>query len=333
MTGKGVVAIGVSAGGVQTLQAILGTLPANLSVPVLVVQHLSPDSPGHLCEILNEAGPMPVALAKQGEDLQNGRVFLAPANRHMLIDGDFRVLLSQGPRENRARPAIDPLFRSVALAAGQYAIGVIGSGYLNDGTSGLQAIALMGGSCLVQSPADAQVADMPRSALRYVLSAHPLAASKIGSAIVNLIEAPPSKEISMSPNKTRREIEIEAAIAAGDLDALAGTFKLGTPALLTCPECHGALIGVNADANFPRYRCHTGHAFTADVLLQYLRESSENALWNAMRTLQETAILTQHLAAHSEFTGDVEDAKRLAEEARWARAVADKVPEFIRLPD
>jgi two-component system chemotaxis response regulator CheB len=308
------------------LKAVLRDLPATLPVPLIAVQHLSPDSPGHIIRILTQAGALPVGFARHGEKLRPGHVYVAPPDKHLLVDTDGCAHLSRGPRENFARPAIDPTFRSVALVCGFGAIGIIGSGHLNDGTAGLKAIELMGGACLVQDPGGAEVPDMPVSALRCVASARPLKLDEIAGAVMALLHHP--SPAGQSSAKTMREIEIEAAIAAGDLATLSGSFALGEPSPLTCPECHGALLEVAPGAPLRRYRCHTGHAFTAEVLLSSLKESSERAVWNAMRSLQEIAILSRHMAAHSADNGAKAIAQQLMEQSRSAQKSADKLRDF-----
>lgn len=126
-------------------------------------------------------------------------------------------------------------------------------------------------------------------------------------------------------HRIEREMVIEAAIAAGDFAALSGTISLGKPSGLTCPECHGALFAVGEPPSVRRYRCHTGHAFTAEVLLAAMAEAREYALWSAIRALQEEAILMQHMAMHAQERGDRAVAERLTAAAERAKRAADKV--------
>ena len=162
-----IVVIGASAGGIEALSALLALLPADFPAAILVVVHISADSPGVLPSILARAGVLPVETAKDGVAILPGRVYVAPPDRHLLLEpGSIRV--TRGPKENRFRPAIDPLFRSAAQAYGEQVIGVVLSGSLDDGTAGLWAIKDRGGLAIVQEPSEAAYPSMPLSALQYV---------------------------------------------------------------------------------------------------------------------------------------------------------------------
>ena len=112
------IVVGASSGGIDALKVIIGGLPAALPAAVLVVVHTSPDSPRLLADILNRAGPLPCQYAQDQEVIRPGHLYLAPPNAHLLVEPG-RLRVRRGPRENRARPAIDPLFRTAAVAYGQ----------------------------------------------------------------------------------------------------------------------------------------------------------------------------------------------------------------------
>src|SRR5436190_15696243 len=154
MATRDVVVIGTSAGGIEALQQVARGLPADLPATVLIVIHLPPRSPGLLPRILSRAGPLPAAHAEDGEEIRRGRIYVAPAGFHMLLD-DGRIRLVAGARENLHRPAIDPLFRSAAVSHGRRVTGVVLTGALDDGTAGLRAIKRCGGVTVVQDPAEA----------------------------------------------------------------------------------------------------------------------------------------------------------------------------------
>jgi two-component system chemotaxis response regulator CheB len=161
------IAIGASAGGVESLQAFMRYLPADLDAAVVVVLHLPPGARSLLAGILGRAGGLPASDVHDGEEIEPGRIYVAPPDRHVLVeDQSFR--LASGPTENAARPAIDPLFRSVAAAYGDRAIGVVLSGSLDDGTAGLADIKRHGGVAMVEDPATASHPSMPRSAIDHV---------------------------------------------------------------------------------------------------------------------------------------------------------------------
>ena len=298
MTYDSVVVIGASAGGIDALKLIAEKLPADLAAPVLVVMHVSPDSPGYLPEILAGCGPLPAANARSGDILRNGMIYVAPPDRHLLVESNGRIRTPRGPRENRSRPAIDPLFRSVALGFGSRGIGVILSGMLDDGATGLRGIKLCGGTTIVQDPVDAIVDSMPLSALRSVTVDYCRPASEIGPLIARLTKTRKLRTDVVMEESMRRQLETEVAIARDASDA-AAIMEFGTPSTFTCPECHGALLKLRGQRPL-RFRCHTGHAFTADSLLAELNGATDQVVWDAVRAIQEGAMLLTHLAEHWE---------------------------------
>lgn len=313
-----IIAIGASAGGIEALKILVATLSANLPASLLIVQHLSPTSPGALPEILHRAGPLAAVSAQDGEALEPSKIYVAPPDRHLLVDEDRKLRLSHGPKENLARPAVDPLFRSAALVFGPSLIGVVLTGYLDDGTAGLQAVKLCGGRAIVQDPKDAFAPGMPSSALENVSVDFCLPLTEIGPRLVQMIgePAPPRVERPLGT------IPVEAGIAAGKLSPIEEVLQVGEPSPLTCPDCHGALLrlpGVKPS----RFRCHTGHAFTEQALLAGLAENTENALWSAIRTLQEEAIFKRHLLSH--MRTDTAQARELSGDAEEAIVAADRI--------
>lgn len=263
MTPSTVVAVGASAGGVEALRALVGGLPANLPAAVLVVLHLPPSAPSALPAILNRSGPLPAAAAVDGELLRPGCVYVAPADRHLLVMQD-RIRLSVGPTENGHRPAIDPLFRSVARAFGPGAVGVVLSGSRDDGAAGLSSIAAHGGRTVVQEPDDALYPSMPLAALARVQPDHVLPAAKVGGALADL--------------------------TAGAAEPSASAGRYG------CPDCSGVLFELPAVA-LPRFRCRVGHAWSPESLLAEQTIALESALWMALRALQEKSELSRRMAA------------------------------------
>jgi two-component system chemotaxis response regulator CheB len=185
--GHDIVVIGASAGGLQALQRLLSDLPANLPAAIFIVLHMGASS--HLAQVLGRSAVLPVSPAKSGQPIERGRIYVAVPGVHLLLH-DEHILLRRGPRENLARPAIDPLFRSAACAFGARVIGVVLSGSLNDGTAGLRAIKQCGGIAIVQDPMDAAVPDMPRSAQRYVDTDHTVPIDALGDLLVRLVREP-----------------------------------------------------------------------------------------------------------------------------------------------
>jgi two-component system chemotaxis response regulator CheB len=310
MPQRDIVVIGASAGGISALQSLVRALPADLSAAIMIVVHLSRHSPGLLPEILAKAGVLPAKNAEHGEPIRNGQIYVAPPDRHLLIGANRRIQLGHGPKENGFRPAVDPLFRSAALHQGAAAIGVVLSGGLDDGTAGLCAIKQTGGLAIVQNPDEAEVTSMPRSALRHVPIDYCPTAREIGDMLPQLLRvAPAAREPSMSD-----DTRLELASAADERND-AGMIGLGEPSIYTCPECGGSLMRVRNGVP-KRFRCHTGHAFTAITLDDELRDNVENAAWSAVRALQEHVMLLQELVQQPGFSNEeVDDFSARAEQA------------------
>lgn len=337
MDNAGIVVIGASAGGVQALQTLVSGLPADFAGAVLITLHVSPSSPRLLPEILRGAGPLPVRYAADGDAIEPGHIYVAPPDRHMLIEATGRLMLSRGPKENHARPAIYPLFRSAAMVFGARVVDVILTGGLNDGSSGLRAIKFCGGLAVVQDPKEAEAPSMPASAMRVVDVDFCLPLAEIASLLSRLVMEMGSKSVQVVEGIMRKALEIETGIAAEDESLRAGVVALGDPSLFTCPECHGALLELH-DKKPLRYRCHTGHAFTADSLLAAVRAYAEDTIWNTIRTLQETSMLMLHMATHAQRNGDPTSADELLQSARATQQRSDQIrnvhlqPETIMAP-
>ena len=201
-----VVAIGASAGGLDCLTSIAAQLSPDLQAAVFVVLHLSPGAPSALPEILSRSGPLPAEHPRDGEAIQPGRIYVAPPDHHLVLEPG-RVLLGRGPRENRVRPAVDVLFRSAAASYGPRVIGVVASGYLDDGAAGLLAIKRHGGVAVVQDPADAQCPAMPQAALDAVDVDHVVPLRELGHLINRLVRAPPASDGRRASPHTRADVE------------------------------------------------------------------------------------------------------------------------------
>lgn len=306
--------IGASAGGVKALASITSALPADLPATVLIVMHIGARR-SLLPEILQKMCALPVRHAEDYAPLLPGQVLIAPPDLHLTVeqhDGQPRARLWHGPKENFTRPAIDPLFRSAAEAFDGNVIAAVLTGYLDDGTAGLQAVKACGGYALVQDPADAQVPDMPTSALSYVSVDRVLPLAQIGPLLATLASATPAAADPAPPDWLVLENRyIRGAAGIAELQAI------GAPTLYTCPECHGALWQIK-DATPPRFRCHTGHSFSAWTLSQLQDQSVENALWSSLRALQERTGLDQELLGQAAARQDLAAAQRHADRIRKA---------------
>src|SRR5690242_6639024 len=164
MANRDIIVIGGSAGATAPLKEILARLPSDLPAAVFIVLHIPAQGIGILATVASAAGKLPVRQADSGMAIENGHIYLAAPDHHLLIS-QSGIMLGRGPRENLVRPAIDPLFRSAALHYGPRVIGVVLSGLLADGAAGLNAIKRCGGVALVQDPKDAIADEMPFCAL------------------------------------------------------------------------------------------------------------------------------------------------------------------------
>jgi two-component system, chemotaxis family, protein-glutamate methylesterase/glutaminase len=276
-----IVVIGASAGGDDALAALLTGLPEHLNACFLVVRHLSPEgSSEYLARRLSNFTNIPCLVAVDSAPLQPNRVHLATADHHLLVD-ETKLWVVRGARENRWRPAIDPLFRSAAVAHKSRVIGVILSGLLDDGSSGLAAIMKCGGITVVQDPNDAAYPDMPTHALANAAVDYCRPASSIGELIGHLVRAP-----MPCCSEVPSEVALEAQLTNRHAGGISPLAKLGELSAQTCPDCGGPLWQIGADGS-PRFRCHTGHSFSLASLLSAQAEKTEETLWTAMRMFEE----------------------------------------------
>jgi two-component system chemotaxis response regulator CheB len=195
---------------------------------------------------------------------------------------DDALLVTKGPRENNFRPAADALFRSAAVAYGPAVVGVVLTGMLHDGTAGLEIIKRCGGVAVVQDPRDAEFSSMPESALRNVAIDHVLPLAGMGAALVRIVAQLAPRGTASIPE----DIIQEAAIAERVVGNTEDVEKLGRLVALTCPDCGGNLWDVS-QGKVSRYRCHTGHSFTGEFLLNSTQHLLEETLWVALRMMEE----------------------------------------------
>lgn len=326
----GVVAVGGSAGGVEALIRFVEGLPADLPYAVMVALHMPVAGPSVLAGILDRHGALPAVAATDGEIVRPGHIYVSVPNRHLLLDHD-RVALSDGPTENGNRPAINALFRSVALGRGSRAVGVLLSGVLDDGVLGLAAIRSRGGTTIVQEPTDALFPSMPLKAIEAHVVDRAAPAADIGTIIAELANSDPVDE---APSARDSSLELEHRIAmGGPFSTSFETESLGPPSGYTCPDCNGSLMETPGQ----NYRCRIGHAWSGDSLLRARDEEVQGAMWIAVRSLQEKAKLSRKLAdtvgpggLHKRYSGLADEAEnamnvlsRRLSEGYTPRVVAD----------
>jgi two-component system chemotaxis response regulator CheB len=286
---RNIVVVGASAGGVETLAKFFAYFKPDIDAAFFVVLHVSPDVRSYMPTLLARAGPLPAQHAEHGQAIEHGKIYIAPPDYHVLIE-DGAMRLSHGPKENRHRPAIDPLFRTAARAHNSRVIGVVLTGTLDDGTMGLKAVKDAGGLTIVQDPNDALYPDMPRSAVQVVDPHYVLPLEDIRTLLPRLIEEPVKEKVmkgfkdrGMKPEnkkiKPGREIRKD----------------LGPPSMFVCPDCNGPLWEMR-DGKAILFRCMVGHSFGPENLFAAQTDEVERALWTALRALEERVALQQRLA-------------------------------------
>ncbi|GAA4339672.1 chemotaxis protein CheB [Pigmentiphaga soli] len=323
MSSRDLIVLGASAGGVHALQTVVSALPAGLPAAVLAVQHIGAH-PSMLPALLNQAGPLPATHASHGERYRTGHIYVAPPDRHLMVDDD-RLTLSDGPKENFARPSIDALFRSAAVAAGPRVIGAILTGRLEDGVVGLAAVKVCGGLALVQDPREAMAPSMPENALRSVDVDFVLPLGELGAMLGRLAGTP----AGTAPIRIPDHIMLENTMTASGDRPLEDMDRIGRISAFTCPECHGTLWQLS-DRQPLRYRCHTGHAFSAASLAQGLSRHVEDTMWSAIRALHEKQALFRKLALHYGGGGDAAAAASYERAAREAGDAAAQIQGILR---
>jgi two-component system, chemotaxis family, protein-glutamate methylesterase/glutaminase len=303
------------------LQGLVQDLPDDFPAAVLVAMHRAPRGVSRMADLVARVGTLPARDALDGDELVPGRILVAPADHHLMVDGDaLRVV--RGPRENRSRPAIDPLFRSAAVSRSSRVVGIILSGMLDDGTLGMAAVKRCGGLTLVQDPGDAEYADMPTSVLSHMEPDHVVAVDAMSSILLELVrqQAPPAPDIPRD-----LQLEVRAALDGSiGPDAEPGEFSFQG----ACPDCGGPLE-LRHEGGVRKYRCHVGHAFSDLALLAGQDEEVERALWSALRTLEERARTLESIAETDWRAGRQQAASASVERAAESRDQAERIRQLL----
>lgn len=332
-----VVVVGASAGGVEATTEVVRRLPGDVAAPVLVAVHVASGAPSALPGILQRASGLPARHPADGDALRNGVIYVAPPDHHLLVGPDGRVRVVHGPRENGHRPAIDPLFRSAARYYGPRAVGIVLSGVLDDGAAGLRVLTDAGGTAVVQDPDDAMYPPMPLNAIAAADVEHVLPLADIGALVAKLVHEMDARAVETMPVYDDR-LDVELALTTMTVDDAAEGESVAPASSYSCPDCHGVLNEIK-EAGDVRYRCRVGHAWSPESLLAAKTEALEAALWMALRTLEEKALLARRLAArahengsafsHARFTDQADDAQRGADAIRTllARSATVVAPE------
>jgi len=285
-----IITIGASAGGIAAVSKLLATIPPDIDAALFIVIHLSRDAePSTVLSILNKHSKIRIQIPENNTNIVTGKAYLAPVDAHMIIQKGL-IAVTKGAKENHWRPAIDVLFRTAAAAYDSCVTGIILTGLLDDGTSGMVAIKEAGGICIVQEPEEAEFADMPNSVIRNIDVDYRVPLVDIGFILSDIYTREACIPAAVS-EKIRKESEITVRMASSYEE----TGQLGEATAITCPDCGGVLTKIEEQKNI-RYRCFTGHVFTDHALRQSQIDKSEEALWVAIRLMEERRnfILTNH---------------------------------------
>lgn len=327
MANRDTIVIGASAGGVQALMALVADLPKDLPAAVFIVLHIPAEGPSLLPDILARDSRLEVAHTINGEEIKHGKIYVAPPDNHLLIENRY-VKLVHGPKENLHRPSIDILFRSAARWAGPRVIGVVLTGARDDGKTGMRAIQQRGGITIVQDPFEAPFPSMPMCVMQDIKVDYSLPLREIAPLLYDLSQEPAADE---GRYPVADEVEIEARIAEQEMESdelIASVEKLGTISKLTCPDCHGALWEIHDD-QILRYRCHVGHAFSAESLTEGQSQMLEVALWSAVRALEEKMILARRIVERARKSNHTRAAMLFERRAKEAEEHSSVLRELL----
>ena len=313
--GRDVIVVGGSAGGIDAAIELCRSLPSEIPAAIFLVIHLAHGQKGALSEILSHS-KIPVSTALEGEAIRHQHVYVAPPDCHLLLSRE-RVRVQRGPRYNRHRPAIDPLFHSATRAFGPRVVGVLLSGSLDDGVSGLAAIQRRGGVIVVQDPETAAFPEMPQAALDQVRPDHVISPCEMGPLLDRLAR----EEIDASMPPSENFLDAEFSNLVGKRIDMS---DIGKPSMFACPECNGVLWEVT-ESGILHFHCRIGHGFSLGSLLAEQDKAIEDSMWVALRALEENIHmrrkLAQRMAQHPGAASGV--LERLEESERHAANLRD----------
>jgi two-component system, chemotaxis family, protein-glutamate methylesterase/glutaminase len=311
MAKKNIVVIGGSTGSIDILKLLVRKLPRDFDACLFAVTHVSEDSSNYLARILNYSGNIRAEIVSEKTKIQSGYLYLPESGSHLAFH-DGMVYPSAQPRENRFRPAIDVLFRTAAQAYGPRVIGVLLTGYLDDGTSGLGIIKEAGGTTIVQDPADAMVSSMPENALEAVEVDYCVPASALPELLMKLVH---------------ENVKTNGKVAKSTMKGVSNPAD-NPPSRFTCPDCGGTLFEVE-EGKLKRFRCRVGHAYSEKSLLIAQDDNVENLLWAAQRALEERADMLDRLASRYAKKGQEILQRRFSGRAKKSNQQAEMLRELL----
>lgn len=298
---KFIITIGASAGGLNAMTEVVAQLPGDIDAAIFLVLHLSKVGLGDfLVHRLQKYTSYKCRIAKDGDKIESEHIYIAPPDQHLLVK-ENEIVIANGPAENRWRPSIDVLFRSAAANYGNKVIGIILTGFLNDGTSGMGAIKRSGGHCIVQDPNEAEYPDMPLSVLESMEVDYCIPLKKMGETIKTIIKEN-HQQSDTSANTVPPEVAKEAEISEKVATGVENMQQVGTPAIMSCPDCGGGLWAIDDDV-IKRYRCQIGHSYSEKDLIMKQSESLEATLWVALRMMEERRSLLGRISAEESKKG------------------------------
>jgi two-component system chemotaxis response regulator CheB len=316
MQKRDIIVIGASAGGVSALIEFVKTLPEDFNASIFIVLHIHPSTPSNLPNILTNFSALSASHPRDGEKIKSKHIYIAPPDHHLLLEYGH-ILVRKSPKENRFRPSVDVLFRSAAYNYGSRVIGIVLSGMLNDGTSGMWSVKHMGGLCIVQDPKDALFESMPTSVLNEVDVDYSIPVAEMAALLQNLINENVSKMHEVTPEEMEL-MKMEVVIASNENAFELGILNKGELTPFTCPACKGTLVSLK-EGTMVRYRCHTGHAFSASTLLDGVTEGLEEQLWSTMRTFEEAVMLLEDIGNNFKKAGNNSAAEKFFKKAEEGR--------------
>ena len=325
-TPKFVIVVGASAGGLNALSEFVGQLKTGMDAAVFIVMHLSRTSISDF--LFHQLGPLTdlkCEIATEGASIKKDHIYIATPNLHLLVKKD-KIILGRGPEENRWRPSIDVLFRSAAAAYSTRTIGVVLTGLLDDGTTGMLAIKRSGGTCIVQDPNEAEYPDMPLAVLNNMEVDYSIGLANMGEVIESITQTNPEEK--PAPDDVIIESEIAERVVV-DYDNVK---QLGEKSIYACPDCGGGLWDITkkgGGGKVVRYRCHIGHSYSEKDLVIKQGEIFESTLWTALRIMEERRNLLMKMENDHAKKGLALIAKNYKEKADEIQGHVDKMKEVL----
>lgn len=316
MPGHDIVVIGASADGVEALQRLVANLPEDYQGSLFITLHMAPETKSLLAPILDRSGRLPASTAKDGQAIRRAHIYVAPPDYHLVLRRE-RLVVIRGPKEHGHRPSVDVMFRSAAQAYGARVVGVVLSGYRDDGTAGLVDIKKAGGIAIVQDADDAAAPQMPLHAAERVRPDYIVKANQIAAVLVRLLEEAAIEERVMAPPRLENGFPKDEKMDEN-----------GRPSAFTCPACSGTLWELD-DEGILRFRCRVGHAYSADTMYASQVENVENSMYAALRALEENVELSRRLAKRARHNNHKAVAEKYEARASINEAHADQLRQVL----